>query len=192
MQHYCKVCQTYKANEKFSGKGHAAHICKACKGKPLPKKEKQPKPVKNPFMKQIKIHDVISFQYEPIMMILFKRGSQEYIAYCENYDKPYLIYQFNRKDEQFELTTAFDEKMAQDAIEQKADYISIYVQDWEDFEKVIERVSMYEQTLELDDGEFTLSEGSFLEHYCIYAKEHEKLLLRNLYNLQHKLLKQIS
>lgn len=28
--HYCKVCGEYKANEKFSGKGYAAHICKAC------------------------------------------------------------------------------------------------------------------------------------------------------------------
>ena len=28
--HYCKVCGEYKANEKFSGKGHAAHICKSC------------------------------------------------------------------------------------------------------------------------------------------------------------------
>ena len=28
--HYCEVCGEYKANEKFSGKGHAAHICKAC------------------------------------------------------------------------------------------------------------------------------------------------------------------
>lgn len=27
--HYCKVCGEYKANEKFSGKGHAAHICKS-------------------------------------------------------------------------------------------------------------------------------------------------------------------
>ena len=26
--HYCKVCDEYKANEKFSGKGHTAHICK--------------------------------------------------------------------------------------------------------------------------------------------------------------------
>lgn len=28
--HYCKVCGEHKANEKFSGKGHAAYICKAC------------------------------------------------------------------------------------------------------------------------------------------------------------------
>ena len=28
--HYCKICGENKANEKFSGKGHAAHICKAC------------------------------------------------------------------------------------------------------------------------------------------------------------------
>ena len=25
--HYCKICGEYKANEKFSGKGHVAHIC---------------------------------------------------------------------------------------------------------------------------------------------------------------------
>ena len=28
--HYCKVCGEYKANEKFSGRGHAVHICKVC------------------------------------------------------------------------------------------------------------------------------------------------------------------
>lgn len=33
--HYCKICGEYKANEKFSGKGHAAHICKACAALPL-------------------------------------------------------------------------------------------------------------------------------------------------------------
>ena len=33
--HFCKVCGEHKANEKFSGKGHAAHICKACAGLPV-------------------------------------------------------------------------------------------------------------------------------------------------------------
>lgn len=28
--YYCKICGEYKANEKLSGKGHAAYICKAC------------------------------------------------------------------------------------------------------------------------------------------------------------------
>ncbi|WP_289189273.1 MULTISPECIES: hypothetical protein [Bacteroidales] len=28
--HYCRICGEYKANEKFSGNGHAQHICKAC------------------------------------------------------------------------------------------------------------------------------------------------------------------
>jgi RimJ/RimL family protein N-acetyltransferase len=28
--HYCYVCAEYKPNEKFSGKGHANHICKDC------------------------------------------------------------------------------------------------------------------------------------------------------------------
>jgi hypothetical protein len=28
--HYCRVCGRYRANEKFSGKGHRQHICKDC------------------------------------------------------------------------------------------------------------------------------------------------------------------
>ena len=28
--HYCRVCGTYQAHEKFSGRGHSRHICKAC------------------------------------------------------------------------------------------------------------------------------------------------------------------
>ena len=33
--HYCRICGQYKANEKFSGRGHAAHICKACHTLPI-------------------------------------------------------------------------------------------------------------------------------------------------------------
>lgn len=32
--HYCKICGEYKANEKFSGRGHRTHICKACASQP--------------------------------------------------------------------------------------------------------------------------------------------------------------
>lgn len=28
--HYCRICGERKVNEKFSGKGHAQHICKTC------------------------------------------------------------------------------------------------------------------------------------------------------------------
>ncbi|MDR1657025.1 MAG: hypothetical protein LBT47_05650 [Deltaproteobacteria bacterium] len=28
--HYCCVCDQFKANEKFSGRGHSTHICKVC------------------------------------------------------------------------------------------------------------------------------------------------------------------
>ena len=28
--HYCKVCGRFRATEKFTGKGHATHICKDC------------------------------------------------------------------------------------------------------------------------------------------------------------------
>ncbi len=36
--HYCKICGEWKANEKFTGKGHAAHICKSCDALPQEKK----------------------------------------------------------------------------------------------------------------------------------------------------------
>ncbi len=26
--HFCKICQRYRANEKFDGRSHALHICK--------------------------------------------------------------------------------------------------------------------------------------------------------------------
>ena len=30
MGHYCRICGRERANERFSGKGHAAHVCKDC------------------------------------------------------------------------------------------------------------------------------------------------------------------
>ena len=36
--HYCKICGEIKANEKFSGKGHATHICKSCASLPIERK----------------------------------------------------------------------------------------------------------------------------------------------------------
>lgn len=39
--HYCKICGEYKANEKFSGKGHAAHICKACQSLSVEERNKE-------------------------------------------------------------------------------------------------------------------------------------------------------
>jgi hypothetical protein len=36
--HYCRICGEWKANEKFSGKGHAAHVCRECAS--LPQQEK--------------------------------------------------------------------------------------------------------------------------------------------------------
>ena len=36
--HYCKICGEYRANEKFSGKGHKSHICKDCMKLPVEKR----------------------------------------------------------------------------------------------------------------------------------------------------------
>lgn len=47
--HFCKVCHTYKANEKFSGKGHAKHICKVCQSIPVAKRKEQEAAFMNSF-----------------------------------------------------------------------------------------------------------------------------------------------
>ena len=36
--HYCRICGEYKANERFSGKGHTQHICKECAKLPVDKR----------------------------------------------------------------------------------------------------------------------------------------------------------
>ena len=38
MSHYCKICGRSRPNEKFSGKGHAQHICKECAKLPQSKR----------------------------------------------------------------------------------------------------------------------------------------------------------
>lgn len=50
--HYCKICGEYKANEKFTGKGHVNHICKVCAKLPAEQKAakiKEQKEMKNLF-----------------------------------------------------------------------------------------------------------------------------------------------
>ena len=37
--HYCRICDEYKANEKFSGKGNARHICKDCAKRSIAKRK---------------------------------------------------------------------------------------------------------------------------------------------------------
>jgi len=39
--HYCKVCGQVLPNEKFTGKGHAAHICKNCAKKPAEQRDEE-------------------------------------------------------------------------------------------------------------------------------------------------------
>lgn len=39
--HYCHVCGEVLPNERFSGKGHAAHICKSCARKPVKQRQEE-------------------------------------------------------------------------------------------------------------------------------------------------------
>jgi hypothetical protein len=40
MGHYCRICGRIRANEKFSGRGHRAHICKDCQRLPLEERDR--------------------------------------------------------------------------------------------------------------------------------------------------------
>ncbi|PMC35753.1 hypothetical protein CJ195_18420 [Bacillus sp. UMB0899] len=58
--HYCFGCDRYRANEKFSGKGHRQHICKDCKSKGKGKKTfPDKKPQYNRFIKLLKVTCVV-------------------------------------------------------------------------------------------------------------------------------------
>jgi len=39
--HYCKVCNQILPNEKFTGRGHNAHICKKCTQKPVEQRSEE-------------------------------------------------------------------------------------------------------------------------------------------------------
>jgi ribosome-binding protein aMBF1 (putative translation factor) len=38
--HFCRICGRERANEKFSGKGHKAHVCKDCSRLPAAERER--------------------------------------------------------------------------------------------------------------------------------------------------------
>jgi hypothetical protein len=40
MGHYCRICGRMRASEKFSGRGHRAHICKDCQRLPLEERDR--------------------------------------------------------------------------------------------------------------------------------------------------------
>jgi len=39
MAHYCRICCSYLPNERFSGGGHRAHVCRACQSLPVAHRE---------------------------------------------------------------------------------------------------------------------------------------------------------
>lgn len=39
MGHFCRICKKERANERFSGKGHARHVCRDCERLPRAERE---------------------------------------------------------------------------------------------------------------------------------------------------------
>jgi len=73
--HYCKVCGCIRPNERFSGKGHAAHICGTC--------EKKTKDQRNEEIALIRINRV--YRYMNLsrdhhrMLVMYSKDSRERI-----------------------------------------------------------------------------------------------------------------
>ncbi|PGT80939.1 hypothetical protein [Bacillus sp. AFS040349] len=97
--HYCFGCDRYRANEKFSGKGHRQHICKECKSKGKGKENfLDVKPHHNRFIKLLKVKCVV-FKEENEYLFFSIRGQTYLITNLE--DQPLyalnFIYKFNKK-----------------------------------------------------------------------------------------------
>ncbi|MFV2049617.1 hypothetical protein ACEWK1_19955 [Metabacillus sp. YM-086] len=96
--HYCFGCDRYRANEKFSGKGHRQHICKECKSKG---KEKEIffdiKPHHNRLIKLLKVQCVV-FKEENEYLFFSIRGQTYLITNLEEQPLYALnfIYKFNK------------------------------------------------------------------------------------------------
>ncbi len=78
--HYCRICECYKPNEKFSGKGHKNHICKKCSS--LPKEEIQSIDEKNEIYKFLRQSN-ISKRNLARLSSLTKSSNQEVAKYAE-------------------------------------------------------------------------------------------------------------
>lgn len=75
--HYCHVCGRHRANEKFSGKGHAKHICKDCNRDHRAKIRAR----KKEFDSRIVFIQVVA---RPERKLIVKRAviAEDYFAYC--------------------------------------------------------------------------------------------------------------
>ena len=71
--HFCKICHTYKANEKFSGKGHAKHICKVCSRIPAEKRKEMETAFMNTF-EVIYRDEEVDLPFEPEHSIISLDG----------------------------------------------------------------------------------------------------------------------
>jgi len=70
--HYCRVCGRRRANEKFSGKGHAAHICKDCAKKQRAEAKKKRKIAASPRVEKNFFRDLPTSLSEELIDNIFQ------------------------------------------------------------------------------------------------------------------------
>ena len=111
--HFCKVCENILPNEKFSGKGHAAHICKKCTTKQKARKSEE--------IAITRIHSVLSYHNlsrdNREMLEKYSRSGRERVrsealaalAACA---RPTSSSEIERSEEEFP-----DEEMSDDVLE---------------------------------------------------------------------------
>jgi hypothetical protein len=105
--HYCYGCDRFRANEKFSGKGHRKHLCKDCSKKSKTKEKVENISDYNQYIKLVKVRLVAYTDIEGFIFFEFRNhrygisSSLEFLFYPGLI--PY-IYRIN-KDSTFELAT---------------------------------------------------------------------------------------
>lgn len=113
--HYCKICGRYRANEKFSGKGHRQHICKECKRNPKIKEEITVTAKRsNVHMKAVKIK--IAMFMDTDDYLIFEYAGKVFAMNANLEYSPNII-QYEKKHEYpFLLSKAFSEKELDDLL----------------------------------------------------------------------------
>lgn len=109
--HYCFMCGRYRANEKFSGKGHRKHICKDCQRKGKTEElHLNVQSTHNPFIKQLKVKLIEITKIDGY--IFFDINQKTYVIhdFDEVIPKTFkYIYKSNKEpDLPFELTNELD------------------------------------------------------------------------------------
>ncbi|RXI96569.1 hypothetical protein DS745_22970 [Anaerobacillus alkaliphilus] len=97
--HYCFVCGRYRANEKFSGKGHRQHICKDCKSKGKHKDIPNLATPSGRILKHLKVKLVVTTEFASYLFFEINGAVYATYDFDDVTDETFkYIYKYNKKE----------------------------------------------------------------------------------------------